>query len=192
MSFEESWFQPVISGLFESNKISCLQNSLGLLDDPPWQWQEVSSFTDVYDAALFCMVAWWPGGLVDLLGHRLAFVHQEVHQAAFDGGADFGFGGASHDWTGIRSQLIHLSLPRRQPTCLALASFPLNHFVHLFATRYLKHRTTRIKNFKTRLELVFLTISDFNKRLLMTSCKLFTMLKFTSIFGAEKPQPVLN
>ena len=29
--------------------------------------------------------AWWPGGLVDLLGHL-----QEVTQAAFDGGFNFG------------------------------------------------------------------------------------------------------
>ena len=64
------------------------------------------------------MVAWWPGGQGELLGH------QEVHQAVFDGGADF------------------------------------DHFVHLFATRYLKHRTTRIKNFKKRMKLVFLTIRD--------------------------------
>ena len=28
---------------------------------------------------------WWPGGLVDLLGHL-----QEVTQAAFDGGFNFG------------------------------------------------------------------------------------------------------
>ena len=34
--------------------------------------------------------AWWPGGLVDLLGHLLAFFLQEVTQAAFDGGFDFG------------------------------------------------------------------------------------------------------
>jgi hypothetical protein len=34
---------------------------------------------------LFSVVAWWPGGLVDLLGHL-----QEVTQAAFDGGFNFG------------------------------------------------------------------------------------------------------
>ena len=34
--------------------------------------------------------------------------------------------------------------------------------VNLFATRYLKHRTTKIKNFKKRMEHVFLTISDTN------------------------------
>ena len=47
---------------------------------------------------------------LDLLGHLLA---QQVHQAACVGGADFG--------TSL------LTLPRRQPPCLALASFPLTH-----------------------------------------------------------------
>ena len=104
--------------------------------------------------------AWWPGGLVawwtSLGTGWLLSIRKSIRlplMAALTSASAEHRSSWWHDWTGIRSQLIHLSLPRRQPTCLALASFPLNHFVHLFATRYLKHRTTRIKNFKTRLNL---------------------------------------